>query len=109
METEILTGNNLRVEYKDDTRIPNAGTFTIYNQDQTLGNLLKQELLNDKKNVLFTGYKKPHPLENCVKVKLQTVDEKHPVDILKKSVTNLIQFNDFLKKNFEDEMKKRIN
>ena len=109
MENEILTGNNLKITYKDDTRIPNAGTFTIFNHDHTVGNLLKNELLQNKKNVIFAGYKKPHPLENCVKIKLQTIDEKHPVDVLKKSVGNLIEFNEFLKRSFEEEMKKRMS
>jgi DNA-directed RNA polymerase subunit L len=42
----------------------------ITNQDQTLGNLLKNELLENKDQVVFAGYFKPHPLENCVKVKI---------------------------------------
>ncbi len=41
MEEEKLTGNELKVEYKNDKRINNAGTFKIFNQDYTLGNLLK--------------------------------------------------------------------
>ena len=71
MELEdYTTENDAQVLYKDDTKIANAGTFTIKNHDHTLGNLLKTELLSDVKNVLFSGYKKPHPLENSIRIKV---------------------------------------
>ena len=67
MEVEDYeNANDSQVLYKDDTKIANAGTFTIKNHDHTLGNLIKNELLLDKKNVLFSGYKKPHPLESSI-------------------------------------------
>ncbi len=95
------------IDYKDDTRIPNAGTFKIKDQDHTLGNLLKDELLRDKKNVLFAGYKKPHPLEKHIQVKIQTVEEKHPIEVLKQAITSVMDVNNKLRKNFEDIMKNR--
>lgn len=58
----------------------------ITNQDQTLGNLLKNELLENRENVHFAGYFKPHPLENCVKVKIQTTDKVHPVRVLSDTI-----------------------
>ena len=99
-------GDNI-VDYKDDTRIPNAGTFKIKDQDHTLGNLLKDELLRDKKNVLFAGYKKPHPLEKHIEVKIQTNEDKHPIEVLRQSITAIMDVNNKLRKNFEDIMKNR--
>ena len=63
----------------------------------------------DKKNVVFAGYKKPHPLENCVQIKIQTVDEKHPVDVLRSSINSILDVNTKLRKDFEEYMKKRVN
>ena len=51
------TENDAQVLYKDDTKIANAGTFTIKNHDHTMGNLLKTELLSDKKMYYFPGIK----------------------------------------------------
>lgn len=55
-----------RITYKEDTRIPNAGNFFIPKYDETLGNLLKSELLDNKEEVIFAGYIKKHPLENNI-------------------------------------------
>ena len=103
---QFIENDNL-VEYKDDTRIPNAGTFKIKEEDHTLGNLLKDELLRDKKNVLFSGYKKPHPLEKYIEVKIQTIEEKHPIEVFRQAVTSIMEVNTKLRKNFEDIMKNR--
>ncbi len=65
--------------------------------------------MSDKKNVLFAGYKRPHPLENCVQIKVQTIDERHPVDVLRVAVNNLMEVNAKLRRGFEEHMKKRVH
>jgi len=42
---------------------------TIYAEDHTLGNSLRHQLLQDSR-VRFAGYKKPHPLEEYIEVKV---------------------------------------
>ncbi|CAB3404084.1 unnamed protein product [Caenorhabditis bovis] len=52
-----------KIEIEKDTKVPNAAIFTLNKEDHTLGNMLKNQLLRDP-NVLFAGYKNPHPLEH---------------------------------------------
>uniref|UniRef100_A0A0E0E810 DNA-directed RNA polymerase RBP11-like dimerisation domain-containing protein n=1 Tax=Oryza meridionalis TaxID=40149 RepID=A0A0E0E810_9ORYZ len=59
------------VSYERDTKIVNAGSFTIEREDHTIGNILRMQLHRDP-NVLFAGYKLPHPLQYKILVR----DEK---------------------------------
>ena len=45
--------------------MPNAAIFTINKEDHTVGNMVRHQLLKDP-NVLFAGYKNPHPMDNTV-------------------------------------------
>ena len=40
-ESYRLADGERRVTYSKDTKIPNAGTFTINKEDHTVGNLLR--------------------------------------------------------------------
>ena len=104
---EFQDNTEKMVDYKPNTRIPNAGTFKIQNQDHTLGNLLKDELMKDTKNVLFAGYKKPHPLEKHIEVKIQTIEKKSPYEVLKKAVNNILKVNGQLRSTFQEVIKKK--
>ena len=55
----------------------NIATLTIREEDHTLGNALRHHLLKDK-SVKFSGYKRPHPLEHLIEVRVQTNGEKPP-------------------------------
>ena len=77
-----------RVQYEVDTRLDNAGTFTILKEDHTLGNILRMSLLSDKR-VLFAGYRMPHPLEPRLIVKVRTRDNTEPVSVMLDSIDNL--------------------
>jgi DNA-directed RNA polymerase II subunit RPB11 len=59
-----------KVSYEADTRVPNAGTFTLLREDHTLGHMLRMELLRDP-SVRFAGYKHPHPLDNHIELRVQ--------------------------------------
>jgi DNA-directed RNA polymerase II subunit RPB11 len=69
-----------RITFEEDKRVENGGTFTILNEDHTAGNLLRMQLLRDKK-VLFAGYKQPHPLENKIELRVQTNKESNPLTV----------------------------
>lgn len=103
-ENEISKNN---LQYTDDLKIPNAGSFKILNEDHTLGNLLKDEILTDVSQVIFAGYKKPHPLEKHVILKIQTIEGKHPIDVFRQNVIGLIDKSNSLRNKFQEEMKKR--
>lgn len=64
-----LAAGEERMTYKSDR--PNSGVFKINKADHTMGNLLKMSLLEDE-NVLFAGYRNPHPLEHHIEIRVQT-------------------------------------
>lgn len=51
-------------------QVPNAAIYTINKEDHTLGNMIRMQLLKDP-NVMFAGYKNPHPLEHKVVLRIQ--------------------------------------
>ena len=77
-----------RVEYEKDVKSPNTGVFTILLEDHTIGNATKMMLLRNPK-VRFAGYRKPHPLENKIEIKIQTNNEITPTSAFKEAMQNL--------------------
>ena len=63
-----------KVSVIKDTKVPSAAMFVIEREDHTLGNMVRCQLLEDD-NVLFGGYRVPHPLEPTIQVKVQTRQE----------------------------------
>lgn len=49
-----------KVQYQEDK--VNLAVVTIQEEDHTLGNIIRHQLLKDK-TIKFSGYKRPHPLE----------------------------------------------
>ena len=101
------------VEITEDTKIPNAATIKIVKQDHTLGNLLRAYVslhaighaqrssracflfrvcsqLLAMPQVLFAGYKVPHPLQPYFLLKIQTDGTVTPSAILEQACTKLI-------------------
>jgi len=64
-ESFLLYDGEKKITREQDTKVPNAAIFTINKEDHTIGNMVRQQLLKDP-NVLFAGYKNPHPLEHTV-------------------------------------------
>ena len=67
----LLGDDEEKIEYQADTKVANAGTFTLNKEDHTVGNLLRMQLLRDPQ-VKFAGYMHPHPLINRIHLKVQT-------------------------------------
>nr|CAD7570296.1 unnamed protein product [Timema californicum] len=78
-----------RVIKEQDTKVPNAAIFTINKEDHTLGNMIRNQLLKDP-NVLFAGYKLPHPLEHKFILRIQTTPDYTPQDALTSAITDLL-------------------
>ena len=51
---------------------PASATFTLHNEDHTIGNTLRY-ILNKTPAVSFVGYTVPHPSEPKMNIRLQTV------------------------------------
>lgn len=45
--------------------------FRLEREDHTLANLLRMQLIRDP-DVLFVGYKHPHPLDHHIELRVQT-------------------------------------
>ncbi|KAI0676549.1 RBP11-like subunits of RNA polymerase [Trametes maxima] len=88
-ELYVLEEGERSVEVSEDTKIPNAATIKIVKQDHTLANLLRSELLS-MPQVLFAGYKVPHPLHPYFLLKIQTDGSVTPTQILETACTKLI-------------------
>merc|ERR1712046_318792 len=77
-----------RIHMIPDEKVPDAVKFIIWLEDHTLGNALRMELLRND-NVLFAGYKVPHPLDHMIELRVQTVPKSSPEAALKRAVANL--------------------
>ncbi|GBE88605.1 DNA-directed RNA polymerase II subunit RPB11 [Sparassis crispa] len=88
-ELFVLEEGERPVEVTEDTKIPNAATIKILKQDHTLGNMIRAQLLS-MPQVLFAGYKVPHPLQPHFLIKVQTDGSVTPAVILEQACTKLI-------------------
>ena len=71
-----------------------------------MGNLLKETLFMDDDNVRFVGYKKPHPLDSKIELKIQTVKETKPRIAFRSAIESLEGLNQNLQSQFQQQMKK---
>ncbi|KAK7681399.1 hypothetical protein QCA50_015491 [Cerrena zonata] len=101
-ELYVLDEEERPVEVVEDTKIPNAATIKIVKQDHTLGNLLRAQLLA-MPQVLFAGYKVPHPLQPYFLIKLQTDGSITPTALLEQACTKLIGTISTLESTFKKE------
>jgi len=88
-ELFVLDEGERPVEIIEDTKIPNAATIKVLKQDHTLGNLIRAQLLS-MPQILFAGYKVPHPLQPYFLIKIQTDGSITPAAILEQACTKLI-------------------
>jgi DNA-directed RNA polymerase II subunit RPB11 len=102
----------------EDTKIPNAATIKVLKQDHTLGNMIRayvtpfpnsnlrlpffRELLS-MPQILFAGYKVPHPLHPYFLIKIQTDGTITPTAILEQACTKLIGTMSSLEGKFKRE------
>ncbi|WP_455367861.1 DNA-directed RNA polymerase subunit L [[Eubacterium] cellulosolvens] len=88
MKIKIIAeeGNELKIE--------------IEGESHTLGNLLQQELLEDKK-VEIAGYDVPHPLINSAIIYIRTLGRKSPRKSLKEALIRLQDKIDTFQENVE--------
>jgi DNA-directed RNA polymerase II subunit RPB11 len=109
-----------RVEVTEDTKIPNAATIKVVKQDHTLANMVRgcvfsgllavlspawpffSQLLS-MPQVLFAGYKVPHPLHPYFLVKIQTDGTITPTAALEQACTKLIGTLSSLEAKFKRE------
>ncbi|KAG0696591.1 DNA-directed RNA polymerase [Suillus ampliporus] len=101
-ELFVLEDGEKTVEVTEDTKIPNAATFKIVKQDHTLGNMVRAQVLA-MPQVLFAGYKVPHPLHPYFLLKIQTDGTMTPQAVLEQACTKLIATISSLEAKFKRE------
>ncbi|KAF9010141.1 DNA-directed RNA polymerase [Cyathus striatus] len=101
-ELYVLDDGEKPVEIIEDTKIPNAATIKIVKQDHTLGNMLRAQLLS-MPQILFAGYKVPHPLHPYFLIKIQTDGSITPQALLESACTKLIGTMSSLETKFKRE------
>ncbi|KAI6191284.1 DNA-directed RNA polymerase II subunit RPB11 [Aphelenchoides bicaudatus] len=107
-ESFLLFEGEKKIIIEKDTKVPNAAVFTFNKEDHTLGNLLKHndfssfsQLLKDPQ-VLFAGYKNPHPLEHKIILRVQTTSDTSPSDVLVTAINDLIAELSTLEERFNE-------
>jgi len=78
-----------QASYTADARVPHAGSFVFLDEDHTLGNLLRVQLLRDP-DVVFAGYKLPHPLEPRIVLNVRTKPTTSPTAVLREGTQCLV-------------------
>ena len=88
-----------RVTYEKSQKIANFATITIHEEDHTLGNIVRQQLLRDQRT-RFAGYRKPHPLFDLVELKVQANNEE-PFKLVEDACYNLTNHVDAIETSFQ--------
>ncbi|KAJ7158307.1 DNA-directed RNA polymerase [Mycena crocata] len=101
-ELFVLEDGEKALEVTEDTKIPNAATFKIVKQDHTVANMLRAQLLA-MPEILFAGYKVPHPLHPYFLIKIQTDGTVTPQVVLENACSKLIGTLSALEAKFKRE------
>ncbi|XP_057824812.1 DNA-directed RNA polymerases II, IV and V subunit 11 isoform X2 [Cryptomeria japonica] len=99
-EKFVVPEGTKKVSYERDMKIMNAATFVIEREDHTVGNVVRMQLHRDP-NVLFAGYKLPHPLQYKVLLRIQTTSQSSPMQAYNLAIDDLDKELDCLKSSFE--------
>jgi len=105
-ELFTLQPHEKKITFQKDTKIKNAASFNIAKEDHTLGNVLRMQLHRDK-DVLFAGYRVPHPLEYSIVVKIQTTSSSTPMKAMETAIGELINECSLLEEKFKNEIERK--
>merc|ERR1712141_773746 len=105
-ESFLLFDGEKKITKEQDTKVPNASIFTINKEDHTLGNMIRCQLLKDP-NVIFAGYKNPHPLEHKIILRVQTTSDYTPTEALKNAITDLMAEISLFEERFKEAVREK--
>ncbi|CAG8440703.1 10415_t:CDS:2 [Funneliformis caledonium] len=98
-----LPPGSQKMKITPDTKVQNAATFEILREDHTMGNVIRHKLLQEPQ-VIFAGYKVPHPLEHNVIIRVQTTNETKPEAMVAKALNDLITEVGYLRTKFMEDL-----
>ena len=93
-----------KIIVQKESKLENTCLFIINDEDHTFGNAIKMMLLRNPK-VRYVAYRKPHPLENKIEIKIKTNEDIRPIDAFKEALRNLNDDIEDCIRQFEDEYK----
>ncbi|KAF5269687.1 hypothetical protein FQA39_LY08610 [Lamprigera yunnana] len=105
-ESFLLYEGEEKIIREQDTKVTNAAIFTVNKEDHTLGNMIRNQLLKDP-NVLFAGYKLPHPLEHKFVLRIQTTSDYSPQEAFMNAVADLISELCLFEERFKEAIKEK--
>ncbi|KAH0548258.1 hypothetical protein GP486_008036 [Trichoglossum hirsutum] len=88
-ELFLLGPGEAKVTVEPDTRVPHCAIFHFNKEDHTLADMLRSQLLRTP-NVIFAGYRVPHPLFSTFDLRIQTNGDISPKDALVEACKELI-------------------
>eukprot|EP00667_Euglena_gracilis_P023203 EG_transcript_26129 len=94
---------DVKMKMTPDTKVENAMLFRIEKEDHTLGNLLRSKLMEND-NVLFVGYKVPHPLTHAIELKVHCTGETTPLQALHQALDSLFGDLDLIERQFQEQL-----
>ncbi|KAM0752804.1 RBP11-like subunits of RNA polymerase [Meredithblackwellia eburnea MCA 4105] len=80
-----------------------AATYCIYEEDHTLGNLLRWMLMKNP-DVEFCGYSAPHPSEAKIHLRIQMYDNKSSLDALHTAINNLEEMTKVIEDKYKESL-----
>ncbi|XP_050426115.1 DNA-directed RNA polymerase II subunit RPB11 [Adelges cooleyi] len=105
-ESFLLYDGEKKIVKEVDTKVTNAAIFTVNKEDHTLANMIRNQLLKDP-NVLFAGYKQPHPLEHKFELRIQTTSDYTPQDALTNAITDLLAELSLFEERFKEALREK--
>ena len=102
-----LHGDIRRIHYEPDLRQEQAGIFTIWLEDHTVGHALRRTLHRNP-NVVFAGYRIPHPLEHKMVIRVQTRNKETPLSAMKIALRMLYEQSQKMSHVFDKAMAEYI-
>ncbi|XP_006858524.2 DNA-directed RNA polymerases I and III subunit RPAC2 isoform X2 [Amborella trichopoda] len=78
---------------------PNSSTFSLTDEDHTLGNAVRF-VLNQDPRTSFCGYSIPHPSENRVNIRVQTTGDPAK-DVFKDALQDLMSMCQHVRGTFD--------
>jgi len=100
----LLLEGEKKITITKDTKVPNAAHFVVMKEDHTLGNLLRAQLLKDPQ-VIFAGYRVPHPLEHKFVLRVQTTSDYSPHEAFTNALTDLMSEVSLLEERLKSAIK----
>ncbi|KAL0222388.1 hypothetical protein RCL1_002242 [Eukaryota sp. TZLM3-RCL] len=95
-----------KISYVSDPRVHNAALITIKDEDHTIGNLLQSDIAENNPNVVFVGYRAPHPYVQQIELRIRMNEEelKGPDSAFSESITRLHSSISNIKQVVESEL-----